>query len=130
MAASLEILKSWFDVGASLGATHMLVFVDDFDHTEYPVYVPPGHNPRLCMENSDDTVMECYSYALTWSHQAFERRALHWEMPSAPPEQSAPKALTEAVEALPCFTFEEAAAGDDEYVRLADVRALAAEYLS
>ena len=38
MAASLEVLKEWFDLGVSQGEKYMIVATDNFDHEDYPVY--------------------------------------------------------------------------------------------
>lgn len=32
-------IAQWFEEGKALGATHMIVAVDTYDHEDYPVYV-------------------------------------------------------------------------------------------
>jgi len=42
MSASLSMIKRWLDQGESIGATHVIIALDTYDHDNYPVYVMPG----------------------------------------------------------------------------------------
>lgn len=42
MAASYEDISEWFDKGVGMGATHMIVICDTYDHSDYPLYVMKG----------------------------------------------------------------------------------------
>ena len=44
MSASLSKIKRWLDQGESIGATHTIIALDDFDKENYPVYVMPGQS--------------------------------------------------------------------------------------
>lgn len=76
----LEEIKVWFDAGKEDNASHMIVATDSFDMEDYPIYVQHGDDPQDCTPKNGDSVMECYSYNLTWEEQAAENRAHHWEM--------------------------------------------------
>lgn len=66
MGATREQLRTWFGHGCDQGARYMIVAVDEWDHSDYPVYVFDGHNVgvveriRLIGEQSMQRVMEVY----------------------------------------------------------------------
>jgi hypothetical protein len=39
MSTTIEELRQWFLEGVELGASHMIVVCDTYDHEDYPVYV-------------------------------------------------------------------------------------------
>lgn len=39
MAASLQDIKEWLGMAQELGAHHMIVACDTFDHEDYPVFI-------------------------------------------------------------------------------------------
>lgn len=80
MSTSVETIQNWFKFGQEVGASHMLVKMDWFDHSDYPVYVKPGQDPKVVANEDQDRTMECYTYNLPWEHQAAEYRAAHWDM--------------------------------------------------
>ncbi len=73
-----DILTAYMK-GESLGASHMIVAYDDFDHENYPIYVMPGENPADHKPENGDRVDEVYRFSLGWSAQQSEFRAKHWE---------------------------------------------------
>jgi hypothetical protein len=77
-------IKSAYDAGEKMGATHMIVAWDSFDDSNYPIYVMPGENPRNKTPKNGDSVDECYRYSLGWEYQAEERRARHFEYEELP----------------------------------------------
>lgn len=79
MSTSVEEIKSWFDRGVGTSDSHMIVMMDSYDYSDYPVYTPQGSDPKLFIPTNGDRVMECYSFAVPWEVQAAERRANHWE---------------------------------------------------
>jgi hypothetical protein len=64
MATTRETLSEWFDIGKSEDAAFMLVMTDQFDHTDYPIFVPEGTDPRKIRDDKLQTpmtgFMECY----------------------------------------------------------------------
>jgi len=44
MTATRQDLALWFDEGRHRGATHMIVVCDQYDWTDYPVYVAPDED--------------------------------------------------------------------------------------
>jgi hypothetical protein len=79
MTWRLQDIKTAYDRGAQLGATHMIVAFDMFDHENYPIYVMPGEDPREQAPTNGDSVDECYKYSIGWTVQSMERHASHWE---------------------------------------------------
>lgn len=64
MSTTREEISEWFDLGVKEGATHMLIVCDTYDHDDYPVYIKPGQDPKVCSEQrnlgSMQRLMECY----------------------------------------------------------------------
>ena len=55
MPATRDEILAWFDRGAALGATHMIVVCDTFSYEDYPVFVMPGedvHRARKGMQRA------------------------------------------------------------------------------
>lgn len=74
-------IAAWFDRGAADGATHMIVVVDRFDHSNFPVYVWPDHDPHAVhdewLHKPMHGVMEVYDLAGDKAAQLGEDRAYH-----------------------------------------------------
>ena len=82
MAATWQEISSWFDEGAELGATHMIVVCDTFEYDDYPVFVEPGKTARDVAgeyRGNMQRVMECYDLRMDKDTQMCEYRALHWD---------------------------------------------------
>lgn len=83
MAATKADIDRWFENGVKQGATHMIVAVDDYDHSDYPVYVPKGQDPREVAKKYDGTnmqrIMEVYSLQRDKHSQLAEFRAFHYD---------------------------------------------------
>ena len=94
MAMNYCDFVAWFEEGKKLGATHMIIVCDTFDHEDYPVYVEPGEDVRKkAFEYGSDNgaglptvenekmsrVMEVYSLSLPMKDQYEELRAFHFE---------------------------------------------------
>jgi hypothetical protein len=58
------MLSEWFDIGVSEGSSFMLVMTDQFDWTDYPLFVAEGDDPREVRDEKLKTpmtgFMECY----------------------------------------------------------------------
>lgn len=77
---SHEILE-WLEEGERLGATHMMVVCDTFDHEDYPIYVMPHQNIHDLVDEFSrnmQRVEEIYSFALDLEQQLNEFRAFHY----------------------------------------------------
>ncbi|MFI6226618.1 hypothetical protein ACIBCR_04765 [Micromonospora echinospora] len=85
MSTSVEEIGRWFDEGVERGATHMIVVCDQYDHTDFPVYVQPGQDVTEVYEQeraqSLQQVMEVYCLSLDRADQLAERRAFHLDPP-------------------------------------------------
>lgn len=73
MAATVEMLKGWFERGLEQKATHMIVACDTFDWEDYPVYVAKGEDARKRAKEYDgknmQKVMEVYDLRKPWAEQ-------------------------------------------------------------
>lgn len=74
-------IAAWFDAGAEQGATHMIVFVDTFDFTDYPAYAADPFEARTLVNApaKSSQVMEVYDLAMDRDTQLAEVRAWHLE---------------------------------------------------
>lgn len=83
MAVTCEEISMWFKNGQKRGATHMIVVCDEFDWTDYPVYVLPGESAREKSAELDgkrmQKVMEVYSLSMDMEAQLNEHRAFHYD---------------------------------------------------
>jgi hypothetical protein len=80
MTTSKDEIRSWLEEGQLLGATHMIVFCDDWDYLNFPVYVYEGQEAKQIMEDRMGKdpmlrIMECYSLAMDLATQLHEQRA-------------------------------------------------------
>lgn len=42
MSATKQDIRDWLIQAKAMGATHLIVALDTYDHANYPVYVMPG----------------------------------------------------------------------------------------
>lgn len=74
-------IERWFDKGIKDGATHLIVVVDTFDHSDYPVYAWSKQDAleKYDLYNRRDMqrVMEVYDLKLNKKLQLLELRAFH-----------------------------------------------------
>lgn len=72
-------IKAWFEQGREQGATHLIVVVDDFDYTDYPVFVKPEDDIQKKIAEYDgknmQRIMEVYRLSDDMETQLNERRA-------------------------------------------------------
>lgn len=82
MAATREDIREWFEQGAKMHATHMVIMVDTFDWEDYPVFIMPGQDPRYEVSvrngNNMQNVMEVYNLSLPMEPQLDERRSFNY----------------------------------------------------
>lgn len=84
MAATQKDILRWLKEGKRFGATHLLVMCDTFDHTDYPIFVAKGDDPRTVAKDFSTNMtqlMEVYAIHLDWKQQLGEFRAFHWDPP-------------------------------------------------
>jgi hypothetical protein len=83
MASSKDEIRDWLKHGKQVGATHMLVVCDTFDHDDYPVYVMAHEKVRekAAKYNGENMqrLMEVYSLTMDLEKQLGEHRAFHYE---------------------------------------------------
>lgn len=72
-------IRAWLKDAKLMGASHVIVKTDWFDHSDYPIYVMPPDKPREVALRSQDRVMEVYALALDIEQQLHEHRAFHWD---------------------------------------------------
>ena len=79
---SVEIIKVWLKQAEKKGCTHLMVVCDDFDHSDYPVYIMPAMNVTKEYENKHrknmSRVMEIYNLSMDIEKQLKEYRAVHF----------------------------------------------------
>lgn len=85
-----DTIRSWLVDAKRVGATHVVVVCDTFDHGDYPVNVMPGSDVRDVFEKYNghnmQRVMEVYALHLDIETQLNEHRAKHFEAPPSDPE--------------------------------------------
>ena len=81
MSTSKSAIRSWLQRGAEMGATHVIVICDTYDHEDYPSYILPGqsvHKKVGCYDSASmQRVMEVYNLAMNIEEQLDEVRAWH-----------------------------------------------------
>jgi hypothetical protein len=81
MTATRSDIAEWLEEGRRLGATHIIIAVDRFDHENYPIYVMPGERPIDKRPTGEmQGVDECYDLRKDILSQMAERRAHHWDV--------------------------------------------------
>lgn len=82
MAATKLDISDWLARGKALGASHMIVVCDTFDHEDYPVFVKPEQSAREIADQYDDKnmqrIMEVYDLRMDIENQLAEHRAFHF----------------------------------------------------
>lgn len=71
-------IAGWFDKGVMIGATHLIVVCDTYDHEDYPVFMS---SPADCLAKYKhpgemQRVMEVYDLAQDKAEQMAEFRAM------------------------------------------------------
>ncbi len=84
MPTTKEDIREWLQRGKELGATHMIVVCDTFDHEDFPVYVLLGEDARKIHDQYNDAgqmsrVMEVYSYARNLDEQLAGGRVYNFD---------------------------------------------------
>lgn len=74
---SLEKFRKWLEDGIRDGAKYMMVYTDDFDYLDYPVYVKDSKEYFTYKSTSRDRLMEVYDLSLDIEEQLREKRAYH-----------------------------------------------------
>lgn len=81
MAATYYDIKRWFESAEKRGSTHMIVYCDDFDFEDYPVYMPSELEARRHVDEHNgknmQRVMEVYKIELGWEAQS-KGRVMNW----------------------------------------------------
>ena len=78
---TLDRIRTWFEDGVRMKATHLLVVCDTFDYTFYPVLSMPGEDVTSLILTRDEMTMtrveEVYDLSLPMESQIAESRAWH-----------------------------------------------------
>tara|TARA_Y100000310_G_C20580332_1_gene762651 strand:- start:178 stop:462 length:285 start_codon:yes stop_codon:yes gene_type:complete len=89
MTATPDDIERWIAEGQKMGATHVVIVYDTWDHGNFPLFVMPGEDahvkftenyrtkPGECAYKAD----ECYCLLMDIDRQLNERRANHWGLP-------------------------------------------------
>jgi hypothetical protein len=86
-------IRTWLAMAGRAKATHMIVATDQFDWSDYPIFVPstdyvdddgaPITDPKevraIIVSKPMSGVMECYDLRLPLEMQLAEQRANHWD---------------------------------------------------
>jgi hypothetical protein len=83
MTTKAEI-REWLEKGLEQGDSHVIVACDTFDHSDYPIYIHHGTNPKTYPLGEMQRAMECYCLALPIEDQLNESRANHWDHAEMP----------------------------------------------
>lgn len=82
MGVTKDTISNWFDKGVHMKATHMLVVCDEFDYSDFPVYVTNGRARARADElNGEDMtrVLEVYNLVMDKEDQLAEASAFHYD---------------------------------------------------
>lgn len=83
MAATQSEIRGWLTRKHSLlgnkieDCSHVIIYCDTFDYTDYPVYVLKTENIEDVMKTHNDRLMEVYSLSMDIEAQLNEYRAYH-----------------------------------------------------
>jgi hypothetical protein len=83
MTATRQDIEDFIKMGQKKGATHVIVAVDRYDYTNYPVFVMPGEDAREEVEriqkggNMQD-IDECYNLSLDIDEQLSRVRCIEY----------------------------------------------------
>lgn len=82
MPASISDISEWFDEAKKIGATHMIVVCDTFDHDDYPVSVMKYENVKNKKAEYDkksmQRVMEVYNLSMNKAKQMSQKLTLNY----------------------------------------------------
>lgn len=83
MATTREDIKRWLKMGKKAGSTHLLVCVDTFDYSDYPVFVSPEENAREIYSQYNgpnmQKVMEVYNLSMDFEMQLNQKRSFNFD---------------------------------------------------
>ena len=90
MGTSKAEIRNWLTRAKAVGATHVIIACDTFDHEDYSVNVMPGEDVRAKAKKYDgqnmQRLMEVYALHLDLEQQLEEHRAFHYDgAPPTPP---------------------------------------------
>ena len=75
-------IAAWFDRGVEQGATHMIVAVDTFDWSDFPIYIDAGQDVRAEVtahrRRPMTKVMEVYNLSMDRDQQLDQVRSLNY----------------------------------------------------
>jgi len=81
MTTSKESIKQWLS-RTEKGQTHMIVFCDTYDHSDYPVYVNEDEDVKEIIKKRDGRnmcqLMEVYNLSMDIEKQLDEHRAFNY----------------------------------------------------
>lgn len=73
MSTSVATLTEWYDYGALMNATHMIVVCDTHDWEDYPVYITAEDNLQEQIAKHDGVnmqkIMEVYNFSMDRDEQ-------------------------------------------------------------
>ena len=76
-----EEISKWFDEGVKEGKNFMLIVCDQFDYTDYPVYVPTPfnalHDIERLRKQEMTRVMEVYNLSMDMYDQLNQDRVFN-----------------------------------------------------
>jgi hypothetical protein len=71
-------IREWLNRGKERGATHVIVFYDDFDGSDFPSFVMPGESPKVRIQRTECRAMEVYDLSINVEAQLNEHRAMNF----------------------------------------------------
>jgi hypothetical protein len=77
MAATKQEIKNWVEQGKEEECTHVIIAVDTWDHTDYPIFIKKGANVQdkiKYYETSQDRIMEIYNMNMDLETQLNQNR--------------------------------------------------------
>jgi len=79
MSATMAEIEAWFQGGVEQGATHMAVFCDTFDWTDYPAFFTAADpdDARAQIQADEDRLMEVYHLRSDMNTQTRTRARQH-----------------------------------------------------
>lgn len=81
MTATLQDIQGWLTKAKEHKATHLIVAVDRYDHSNYPVYVTADEDVHKEINRIDNADMqgidEVYNMTIDIDKQLSEHRAYH-----------------------------------------------------
>lgn len=81
MSANINDIKQWLETGKEKGATHVIVALDTWDYSNYPVYVLTKDDVKEKVREFDskqDRIDEVYNLSMDIEQQLGARRAKNY----------------------------------------------------